>query len=383
MRQYLNVEITLGQKFELLKRIDLLSFLNDETIMRLCAHCREIVLEPEEVLFREGTLETAMYLILVGDLMIYKGFKQIVMLGPGQYLGEMSLIESKPRSASAKALSASLLLEITEKQFNEYFATQPQALLSIIRTLCSRIRNDLNVMANDLQKVNIFTHDIKNCLTPLGLVELFMEESKERFEGTSEGQKKRAGLDDLEKSLEVMIIVRKNLTTMVNLSLSHAKKIKLDYIKKKEDILKVIRETTEQVPCHKYLKGKTLFVKTEGEPGDAYFNYLDIKRVLQNLLINAGYATPENGVIEICVKRENDSTHVSVVDYGCGIPEEIQPLLLKASLTTKGDDGNGLGLISCRDIIEQHHQGKLWFESKVGKGTTFHFTIPNENGSEP
>ena len=69
---------------------------------RLVEHCREISLAPKEVLFNEDDLENAMYLILEGELEVFKGPKQIAILGPGQYLGEMSLIESKARSASAR-----------------------------------------------------------------------------------------------------------------------------------------------------------------------------------------------------------------------------------------------------------------------------------------
>jgi signal transduction histidine kinase len=47
---------------------------------------------------------------------------------------------------------------------------------------------------------------------------------------------------------------------------------------------------------------------------------------------------------------------------------------LKETYTTK-PDGNGFGLMSCKEIIEDLHQGKIFFESEEGKGTTFHFTI--------
>ena len=63
-----------------------------------------------------------------------------------------------------------------------------------------------------------------------------------------------------------------------------------------------------------------------------------------------------------------------MTDYGCGIPEEVQGYLFKDSLTTKSD-GNNLGLLSCKGIIKENHQGKLWFETELGKGTTFDFTI--------
>lgn len=105
-------------------------------------HCREISLSPNEVLFNEDDLENAMYLILEGELDIYKGPKQIAVLEAGQYLGEMSLIESKARSASARAQKETLLMEINEEHFHTYLASEPQALLSIMRTLSSRVRGD-------------------------------------------------------------------------------------------------------------------------------------------------------------------------------------------------------------------------------------------------
>ena len=83
-----------------------------------------------------------MYLILEGELDVYKGPKQIAVLEAGQYLGEMSLIESKARSASARAQKETLLMEINEEHFHTYLASEPQALLSIMRTLSSRVRGD-------------------------------------------------------------------------------------------------------------------------------------------------------------------------------------------------------------------------------------------------
>jgi len=73
--------------------------------------------------------------------------------------------------------------------------------------------------------------------------------------------------------------------------------------------------------------------------------------------------------------RDNGFLKVSVIDKGAGIPEDVQGYLFKDTLTTK-KDGNGLGLLSCKSIIEENHQGKLWFETESGKGTTFHFTLP-------
>ena len=146
----------------------MLSFFDESTLSKLVEHCREISLSPKEVLFNEDDLENAMYLILEGELEVFKGPKQIAILGPVQYLGEMSLIESKARSASARAQQTTLLIEINEEHFHTYLASEPQVLLSIMRTLSSRLRNDLETMMKDLRQLSIFTHDIHNFLSTLG-----------------------------------------------------------------------------------------------------------------------------------------------------------------------------------------------------------------------
>ena len=56
---------------------------------------------------------------------------------------------------------------------------------------------------------------IKNCLTPLGLVEMYLEDLIEVYTG-EDGQKKRSGVEDLSKSFEVMDIVKNNFITMIN-----------------------------------------------------------------------------------------------------------------------------------------------------------------------
>ena len=364
-----------SRKIQLLKETDLLSFFDASTLGKLVDHCREISLTPKEVLFNEDDLENAMYLILEGELEVFKGPKQIAVLGPGHYLGEMSLIESKARSASARAVHATLLMEINEEHFHTYLASEPQALLSIMRTLSGRIRNDLETMMKDLRQLSIFTHDIRNYLSTLGLAELTLEDTIDLLGGTNPDHKKREGLEDMEKCQHVVETVRTNLMELLDSSLNHVKKIKTNYVKSKQPILPVIKETVVGLTTHPQLQNKTINILPEGDSLSAVFYPLDIQRVLQNLIINAGYVTQNGGQVDIGVVRKNGFLKVCVTDKGCGIPEDVQGYLFKDTLTTK-EDGNGLGLLSCKGIIEENHQGKLWFETAEGKGTTFHFTLP-------
>jgi signal transduction histidine kinase len=161
---------------------------------------------------------------------------------------------------------------------------------------------------------------------------------------------------------------------MIDQSLACVKKSKMDYIKTEMEVLPLIYEATEEISWHKNLKGKEVKVFVDGVIKSALYNSLDIKRVLQNLIINAGYASKKGSCIEVHVKDLNDMVQVSVKDYGAGIPDEIKPILLNETYTSK-PDGNGFGLMSCKEIIEELHDGKIYFETVVGKGTTFHFTI--------
>lgn len=105
-----------------------------------------------------------------------------------------------------------------------------------------------------------------------------------------------------------------------------------------------------------------------------------ILRVLSNLVGNALKFTPAGGRITVRAERDGDSVRFSVSDTGLGIPADHLPHLFDRFWQARRTDrrGAGLGLAIARGIVEAHH-GRIWVESEVGKGTTFHFTVPTES----
>lgn len=104
--------------------------------------------------------------------------------------------------------------------------------------------------------------------------------------------------------------------------------------------------------------------------------------VVQNLLSNAIKFTPKEGKIELGCKLLKDKIDIYVSDTGIGIKDEDKEKLFRIDmhLTTAGtekEEGSGLGLILCKELIEKNH-GKIWVESEYGKGSTFHFTLPTQ-----
>jgi len=363
-------------KLELLKRIDLFSPLSPSTTKLIVNNSQDIYLKEGDVLFEEGEPGKIMYVILSGQVMIFKGGKKITTLGQGEYLGEMPLIDSKCRSASAKAMNNVLLMKIPPDLFSKYISENSKALFEMMKVFSTRLRSDLDSMSNDMQRMSNFTHDMRNCLVPLGITEVLLDEMVNTLRGTEKHHKEREGLDKVKRGVDKLVSVRNNLLVLIDQCLACVKKAKLKHIKEETDIFSLVEETVDEVVCHKNLKNKEVKVSVDGELRKGYLNYLDIKRVLQNLIINAGYVTEKNGKIDIKIKDLNDGIQISVRDYGCGIKEEVKPLLLKEIYTSKSD-GNGFGLMSCRDIIEKNHDGKIWFESEWEKGSTFFFTVPH------
>ena len=108
-----------------------------------------------------------------------------------------------------------------------------------------------------------------------------------------------------------------------------------------------------------------------------------ITQVVLNLLINARQAMPNGGKLSLKMSydEENEMIDFIIRDFGCGIPHENLPRIFEPFYTTKsgpddsGKGGTGLGLASCKAIIEQH-QGTIHVKSTVGKGTSFTIKLP-------
>ncbi len=106
------------------------------------------------------------------------------------------------------------------------------------------------------------------------------------------------------------------------------------------------------------------------------------KQILHNLLSNAVKFTPQGGKVRIESARDGDFARISVTDTGIGIrPVEHEAIFdefHQVGATTKGvKEGTGLGLAITKRLVEQHG-GKIWVESKPGKGSRFSFTLPVE-----
>ena len=106
--------------------------------------------------------------------------------------------------------------------------------------------------------------------------------------------------------------------------------------------------------------------------------------VLRNLISNAMKFSTVGGKILVTALLEIDQIKISIIDYGVGISDDIIPKLFRldeniSTVGTNGEQGSGMGLILCNDIVKKHN-GEISVRSKEGRGSTFTIQIPQSNG---
>jgi PAS domain S-box-containing protein len=109
-------------------------------------------------------------------------------------------------------------------------------------------------------------------------------------------------------------------------------------------------------------------------------DYDKIGQVIHNIISNAVKYSARNSLIEVACSTADGWVQVSVRDEGIGIRQEDLPRLFERfyrvrEIETRNISGFGIGLYLCAEIIKRH-EGKIWAESLLGKGSTFYFTLP-------
>jgi signal transduction histidine kinase len=109
----------------------------------------------------------------------------------------------------------------------------------------------------------------------------------------------------------------------------------------------------------------------------------DINQVILNLVVNAAHAIKdkvkegEKGRITVGTRTRGEFAEISIADTGTGIPEAIHTRIFDPFFTTKEvGKGTGQGLSLAHAVVVKKHAGKIWFETKMGMGTTFFIDLP-------
>ena len=184
-----------------------------------------------------------------------------------------------------------------------------------------------------------------------------------------------------------------SLVSLINdiLDLSKIEAGKLELIRMPFSIRRGVDEAVRMLVVTARQKGLTLNVDVAADvPDSLRGDPVRLRQILSNLVGNAIKFT-DRGSVTVRVMRERQTPagatiHFLVCDTGIGIPEEQQACIFEPfrqadGSMTRRHEGTGLGLAICTRLV-QLMGGRLWVESRLGAGSTFHFTAPFENVRE-
>ena len=129
-----------SDKADVLKKVPLFGGLNRRYLHLIAREADEVKVEAGAVLTKQGGLGLEFLLILEGAARVERDGKVIARLGPGDFFGEMSLIDGLPRSAAVIAESPSVLLVIHSRAFRSLLDAVPGLQKRLLITLCERLR---------------------------------------------------------------------------------------------------------------------------------------------------------------------------------------------------------------------------------------------------
>jgi signal transduction histidine kinase len=205
---------------------------------------------------------------------------------------------------------------------------------------------------------SVLTHDLKNQILSLSLLVNNMERKFDR-----EGFK-----EDAMRTLSDSVNNLQNLVAKLSDPRTPTKRIReranISYL-----VERVIQRTAAQAAGRYKVSSELtpdIFATVDGKA---------VERVIENLVINALEAMPDGGNLRVATWQDNGSAFVSVADTGKGMTDEFMRERLFHPFATTKKKGIGLGLYSCRDIIEQHG-GRIDVASKVNLGTEFKIVLP-------
>jgi len=207
-------------------------------------------------------------------------------------------------------------------------------------------------------------HEIKNPLTPMKLSVQHLQRTWNDHAPDMDLKMER-----LTKTIIEQIDTLSNIATEFS-NFAKMPKANLEKINIKELIVNTIAL---------FYDSENLEITFESAVDSEAFVFADkeqILRVFNNLIKNANQAIPEDrkGKIMVALKKEKMQCLISVSDNGNGIDEEVLDKIFVPNFTTK-TGGMGLGLAMVKNIVETAN-GRIWFETKAGFGTTFFVSLP-------
>jgi signal transduction histidine kinase len=292
--------------------------------------------------------------------------------GPGDFFGEMAVLDNEPRSATATAETDTEVYFIPQFELLQMLERSPKLAISLVRQISLRMREfnrqyiQETLQAERLALVGRFArsivHDLKNPLTVIGFAADMLDADR------STPETRRIAKTRIQKQVN-------RLTSMVKELLEFTRISQGSIVLAQAEFAVYIQQLLEEIRGE--LDGTLVKLECENTPPsvDVLMEPDRLSHVFFNLIHNAVEAMPNGGKLIIRFAVSGNSLMTEIEDTGPGVAPEIANRLFEPFATFGKPQGTGLGLSICRWLI-QMHGGRMWVESTAGKGSVFYFALP-------
>jgi signal transduction histidine kinase len=182
-------------------------------------------------------------------------------------------------------------------------------------------------------------------------------------------------VETIKKNADMLLLL---INELIDISKIEAGTFELFY--EKSNLNNLVQFVCESLKPKLDRSGMRLDLKFKNFEEEFFFDVNRIEQVLNNILNNAIKFSRDGTSIAIKTSFSENWAQVSIRDEGIGIKEDDQSRIFERFVQVDASyarekSGAGIGLHLCREIIAMH-KGKIWVESRAGKGATFHFRIP-------
>jgi signal transduction histidine kinase len=367
----------------------------DEKDVTELANVAELRTYPADtVLCHEGRAEETFYIIVRGRAEVSKHLQEgaqrvLYRPGPGEFFGEIALVQEGTRTAAVRTLEPTTVLEIGQEAFTNVLQRSASMAIRIMHQVTTRLRDNDQRSIADLRRKNVeLAQAYEELETQQRLRSEFLTTVSHELRtpltaATGYLQLVNSGAVNPEQASEFLEKVSNNLETVIHLVNDILFLQELEMITPEFELLSIEQVVLGTV--HKRIEqavqaGLTIDTRIESKLPHVMGDAGSLSRAVGQLLDNAIKFSPNGGEISVQVHANDDTLHIEIHDPGVGFPMEQLDDLFKPFVRIESIDGHlfggvGLGLPTAKHAVESHG-GHIKATSERAKGSTFTIVLP-------
>jgi signal transduction histidine kinase len=360
------------------------------SVAKLCSY------PPGTILCHEGRAEEVFYVIVSGRAEVSKYIQADMQRvlhrpGPGEFFGEIALVQKGPRTATVRTIEPTKVLEIGREAFMSVLNRSASMAVRIMLQVTSRLRDADQRSIADLRRKNV---ELAQAYAELAaqqklrsefLTTVAHELRTPLTAATGYLQLVNSGAVTAEQAPMFLGTVSNNLDTVIHLVNNILFLQELELITpefKPLAISEVVLKAIEEIAERATESGLTVNTRIQQRLPQVMGDAGGLGRAVGALLDNAVKFSPEGGEISVRIQARDGAVCVEISDPGIGFPMEQLDDICRPFTRVEQSGGHlfggvGLGIPIAKQVVESHG-GHIEIESEVNKGSTFTIVLPSE-----